>query len=380
MALEHLRRTGRPRDRGADPAVHELRGRRGSRRRARLPVRHRLGHGLVVAGTPGDSGRQLPQRHAARVLRGVGQRDGAPSAAGAAGAARARPAGGARPGRLVLQRGGAAPGGLRADRRRAARRHGARRGGGGGAGGRRGRAAPAGSVSAGSPRTRGSSTRSWRCWWPGGTTTKRRRSTVVGRPMVASYTSALLRFVDELGLRDAVTFTGPLSDSDLVGAMEASDLFVLTSRHEGFGVPVLEAMTLGLPVVANADGRPARNRRRRWCARRRHGPVRDRGRGGRAGGRPGPLPRPGPGGPGATRGSRPGGCRRSCRRSDRRARLLTAAVPPRGPARNPGQAQTTLDFAAAARTAAPSTVTLVSTRSAAGRPTKISSGPSGGRG
>ena len=78
--------------------------------------------------------------------------------------------------------------------------------------------------------------------------------TVAGRPVVASYTSALLRFVDELGLRDAVTFTGPLSDRDLVGAMEASDLFVLTSRHEGFGVPVLEAMTLGLPVVANATG------------------------------------------------------------------------------------------------------------------------------
>ena len=78
--------------------------------------------------------------------------------------------------------------------------------------------------------------------------------TVVGRPVVASYTSALLRFVDELGLRDAVTFTGPLSDRELVGAMAASDVFVLTSRHEGFGVPVLEAMTLGLPVVANAAG------------------------------------------------------------------------------------------------------------------------------
>ncbi len=78
--------------------------------------------------------------------------------------------------------------------------------------------------------------------------------TIVGRPVVASYTSALLRFVDELGLREAVTFSGPLSDRDLVGVMTSSDVFVLTSRHEGFGVPVLEAMALELPVVSNAIG------------------------------------------------------------------------------------------------------------------------------
>jgi L-malate glycosyltransferase len=77
---------------------------------------------------------------------------------------------------------------------------------------------------------------------------------VVGRPVVSSYSDALRRFVDEMGLHDAVTFTGMLSDSDLVGAMRRASVLVVSSRHEGFGVPVLEAMSMGLPVVANRAG------------------------------------------------------------------------------------------------------------------------------
>jgi L-malate glycosyltransferase len=77
---------------------------------------------------------------------------------------------------------------------------------------------------------------------------------VVGRPVVPSYTAALHRFVDEMGLRDAVLFSGALSDGALAQAVAGSDVFVLTSHHEGFGVPVLEAMTLGVPVVVNAAG------------------------------------------------------------------------------------------------------------------------------
>ena len=77
---------------------------------------------------------------------------------------------------------------------------------------------------------------------------------VVGRPVVPSYTAALHRFVDELGLREAVTFTGALSDNALATVMGGADVLVVPSRHEGFGVPVLEAMTSGLPVVANGAG------------------------------------------------------------------------------------------------------------------------------
>jgi glycosyltransferase involved in cell wall biosynthesis len=78
--------------------------------------------------------------------------------------------------------------------------------------------------------------------------------TVVGRPVVPAYSEALRRFVAEMGLHGAVRFSGGLSDADLVAAMERSDVFVHTSRHEGFGVPVIEAMSLGLPVVASRAG------------------------------------------------------------------------------------------------------------------------------
>jgi glycosyltransferase involved in cell wall biosynthesis len=77
---------------------------------------------------------------------------------------------------------------------------------------------------------------------------------VVGRPVVPAYSRALERFVDELGIRDAVTFRGGISDGDLVAAMDASNVLIMASRHEGFGVPVIEAMTMGLPVVANREG------------------------------------------------------------------------------------------------------------------------------
>jgi glycosyltransferase involved in cell wall biosynthesis len=77
---------------------------------------------------------------------------------------------------------------------------------------------------------------------------------VVGRPVVPAYSRALERFVDELGIREAVTFRGAISDPDLVASMGKSDVLIMGSRHEGFGVPVIEAMTMGLPVVANREG------------------------------------------------------------------------------------------------------------------------------
>jgi glycosyltransferase involved in cell wall biosynthesis len=77
---------------------------------------------------------------------------------------------------------------------------------------------------------------------------------VVGRTIVSSYTKALRRYIDELCLRGAVTFRGAVSDAELVASMREADVLLVTSQHEGFGLPVLEAMSVGLPVVANRAG------------------------------------------------------------------------------------------------------------------------------
>jgi glycosyltransferase involved in cell wall biosynthesis len=74
---------------------------------------------------------------------------------------------------------------------------------------------------------------------------------VVGRPVVPAYTAALRAFIDAMGLHDAVTLRGACDDDTLAAAMADADMLVMTSTHEGFGVPVVEAMAQGLPVVAN---------------------------------------------------------------------------------------------------------------------------------
>jgi L-malate glycosyltransferase len=74
--------------------------------------------------------------------------------------------------------------------------------------------------------------------------------TIVGKPATDSYVRALRRYVADLGLTGAVTFTGHAGDDAVAAAYAGADVLVVTSEHEGFGVPVVEAMAAGLPVVA----------------------------------------------------------------------------------------------------------------------------------
>jgi len=68
---------------------------------------------------------------------------------------------------------------------------------------------------------------------------------------------AVFRRVRELGLEGQVVFTGYVAEEDLPALFSGARLFVFPSLYEGFGLPVLEAMACGTPVVcSNASSLP----------------------------------------------------------------------------------------------------------------------------
>ena len=64
-------------------------------------------------------------------------------------------------------------------------------------------------------------------------------------------TGALHRLVETLGLRGQVLFASGLSDGELRWLYEQAQLFVMPSSTEGFCLPLVEAQTLGCPVVCS---------------------------------------------------------------------------------------------------------------------------------
>jgi alpha-1,3-rhamnosyl/mannosyltransferase len=57
--------------------------------------------------------------------------------------------------------------------------------------------------------------------------------------------------VEALGITDQVRFLGPVSEADLPALYAHASLFLFPSLYEGFGLPVLEAMACGVPVVCS---------------------------------------------------------------------------------------------------------------------------------
>jgi glycosyltransferase involved in cell wall biosynthesis len=85
----------------------------------------------------------------------------------------------------------------------------------------------------------------------------RSRFVIVGAAEADSelaYRETITALARELRLTDRLTFAG--ARRDIEDVMRALDVFVLTSRHEGFGRVVAEAMATGRPLVVTDEGAP----------------------------------------------------------------------------------------------------------------------------
>lgn len=66
------------------------------------------------------------------------------------------------------------------------------------------------------------------------------------------YSFGLKRLVQQLSLDERVKFVGQRDDAELKSLYQASSVYLCMSEHEGFCLPVIEAMHFGLPVVSYA--------------------------------------------------------------------------------------------------------------------------------
>jgi glycosyltransferase involved in cell wall biosynthesis len=78
---------------------------------------------------------------------------------------------------------------------------------------------------------------------------------VVGRLDVdQAYARRVRRVVAERGLAGGVIFSGPLDEGRLSAILSTSQLLVVPSSYEGFGIAYLEGMGFGIPAIAASSG------------------------------------------------------------------------------------------------------------------------------
>jgi glycosyltransferase involved in cell wall biosynthesis len=70
----------------------------------------------------------------------------------------------------------------------------------------------------------------------------------VGRP--TDYSRQLQKRIEGTELQQRVHLLHGVADEDLQAMYQGAEVFVYPSRYEGFGIPVIEAIHSGLPVVA----------------------------------------------------------------------------------------------------------------------------------
>lgn len=67
------------------------------------------------------------------------------------------------------------------------------------------------------------------------------------------YYEALRSYIGKLGLEDCVIFPGHIRFPEILAYYRTADAFICMSEHEGFCVPLVEAMYFGVPIIAYAS-------------------------------------------------------------------------------------------------------------------------------
>lgn len=75
---------------------------------------------------------------------------------------------------------------------------------------------------------------------------------LIGSPVsgIRDYYEFILTAVENLNLEDVVIFHHNMQEEEKERILRKSDFFLCMSDHEGFGIPLIEAMEAGLPVIA----------------------------------------------------------------------------------------------------------------------------------
>ncbi len=73
---------------------------------------------------------------------------------------------------------------------------------------------------------------------------------IIGGVTDLDYEKELKELISKYNLEDNVILTGKVSNKELYSYYRASNIFLCMSEHEGFGIPLIEAMLFNIPVIA----------------------------------------------------------------------------------------------------------------------------------
>ncbi|MBQ8246332.1 MAG: glycosyltransferase family 4 protein [Lachnospiraceae bacterium] len=74
------------------------------------------------------------------------------------------------------------------------------------------------------------------------------------------YYKKLRKYIDILGVKDVI-FKGHVSEEELISIYQDTDIYLSLSGHEGFCIPILEAMYFNIPILAYNSGAVAETMR-----------------------------------------------------------------------------------------------------------------------